>query len=252
MTALFAGMLNQGLYGEMRDMCPTQLIEYKTARQAAPPPECTGGLFDFVFAGNGVFVHAERPELEVCFPIQAAEIRGLPAMLPMFDFRLPRIPESFVGALIRDANLRAEKGLETLFHLCWSGLALMDDGWVGYEPEQARTAGSCRPLAGGGSHERAIVEVHSHHSMAAKFSETDDGDETGFRLYGVVGRLPDKPEIRMRVGVYGYFWEIPATWVMDLPEEIHDTTEIHLNWSEGGTWSNEDNHLIYLSRAQRH
>lgn len=209
-----------------RTFCPTQLIEYKTARLTSQPPECSGGLFDYVFAGDGVYIHAARPELEVCFCVERATVRGLPPLLPVFDFRLPRIPESFVCSMIRDANVWAEQGLETLFHLCWSDLALMDDGWVGYEPEQARTAKSCRPFQDGGSHDRAIVEAHSHHSMAAKFSPQDDADETGFRLYAVIGRLPNAPEIRVRVGVYGYFWEIPASWVMDLPDGVRDCNEI--------------------------
>lgn len=226
MTALTAAMLNTGLSVNMAEMkrhakAPTQLIGYRTA-ESSLTPECSGALFDYVFAGNGIFVHAKRPELEVCFSIQKATIRGLPNLLPVFDFNLPRIPESFVRSMLRDANVWAEQGKETLFHLCWSDLALMNDGWVGYEPEQDRTAGSCRPLSDGGSHDRAIIEAHSHHLMAARFSPQDDLDETGFRLYAVIGRLPDAPEIRVRVGVYGYFWEIPASWVMDLPEGVRD------------------------------
>mgnify|MGYP000858271742 CR=1 FL=1 len=59
-------------------------------------------------------------------------------------------------------------------------------------------------------------------TLAAKFSGTDDADEVGFRLYAVIGRLPDKSEIRLRVGVYGQFWEVPASWVMELPEGLRD------------------------------
>src|SRR5439155_12507382 len=46
----------------------------------------------------------------------------------------------------------------------------------------------------------AIVEVHSHHAMRAYFSATDDRDETGRRIYGVLGRLDGpQPEIALRV-----------------------------------------------------
>ena len=37
-----------------------------------------------------------------------------------------------------------------------------------------------------------IAEFHSHASHRAFFSATDDRDEQGFRIYGVVGRL-DNP-----------------------------------------------------------
>jgi hypothetical protein len=87
------------------------------------------------------------------------------------------------------------------------------------EPDQTRTAASCRPLeqGPGSSHDRALIEIHSHHSMRAEFSRIDDQDEQGFRLYGVIGRLNRQPEIRLRAGLYGYFWEIPAGLAMNLP-----------------------------------
>ena len=35
---------------------------------------------------------------------------------------------------------------------------------------------------------------------------TDDEDEQGFRIYGVVGRTGEyRPELALRVGVYGHF-----------------------------------------------
>lgn len=34
-----------------------------------------------------------------------------------------------------------------------------------------------------------ILEIHSHNTMGAYFSTTDDADEQQFGLYGVVGRL---------------------------------------------------------------
>ena len=56
-----------------------------------------------------------------------------------------------------------------------------------------------------------VAEFHSHGTSRAFFSKTDDRDEQGFRVYGVVGRLDDpEPELRLRVGVYGHF--APAEW----------------------------------------
>jgi len=70
-----------------------------------------------------------------------------------------------------------------------------------------------------------LLLIHSHHGMRPEFSRADDADERGFRLYGVIGNLPEKPEIRMRVGVYGYFWEIPASWALELPDSLMDCNE---------------------------
>lgn len=47
--------------------------------------------------------------------------------------------------------------------------------------------------------------------MPACFSRhQDDKDETGLKLYAVVGRLNVTPVVRLRVGVYGYFHSL--TW----------------------------------------
>lgn len=49
--------------------------------------------------------------------------------------------------------------------------------------------------------------------MPAYFSQTDNADEQGARLYAVIGRLDSEPEIRLRVGVYGYWQALPLTAV---------------------------------------
>ena len=41
--------------------------------------------------------------------------------------------------------------------------------------------------------------------MKAFFSGTDDRDEQGLQLYGVVGKLTERTEVLLRVGAYGYF-----------------------------------------------
>ena len=48
--------------------------------------------------------------------------------------------------------------------------------------------------------------------MGAFWSETDDMDERNGRLYAVVGKVDsDKPEMRLRVGIYGYWMSLPVT-----------------------------------------
>ena len=56
-----------------------------------------------------------------------------------------------------------------------------------------------------------VLDIHSHAHMPAFFShQTDDKDETGLKLYAVVGRLNATPVVKLRVGVYGYFHSL--TW----------------------------------------
>jgi hypothetical protein len=63
-----------------------------------------------------------------------------------------------------------------------------------------------------------LVELHTHPFCALPAlpvpSGTDDADEGGFRLYGVVGDpMAEAPMVRMRVGVYGAFAPVPLTSV---------------------------------------
>jgi hypothetical protein len=64
--------------------------------------------------------------------------------------------------------------------------------------------------------------------MAAYFSHTDDADErSAFRLLAVLGRIGEEQEaeIRVRVGMYGHFWEIPSDLVLERPLDLFDALE---------------------------
>jgi hypothetical protein len=54
------------------------------------------------------------------------------------------------------------------------------------------------------------------------FSRTDNKDEQGFRVFAVIGKVNEQPEIRVRVGVYGNYRNIPASMIFELPGEIRD------------------------------
>ena len=60
-----------------------------------------------------------------------------------------------------------------------------------------------------------VLEMHSHGHMGAWFSSTDDVDETGLKLYGVIGKLNATPIVKLRIGVYGYFRELFWNEVFD-------------------------------------
>jgi hypothetical protein len=70
-----------------------------------------------------------------------------------------------------------------------------------------------------------LIDLHSHGRLSPFFSLTDDRDETGFRLYAVIGNLHRKPTITMRVGIYSHYFNFPASTVFDLPDGIRDMYE---------------------------
>jgi PRTRC genetic system protein A len=183
-----------------------------------------GVLYAYTTSGNGVFISAERKGLAVCFSIAGCEVRGLPPYEPHFKMDYPKISEEVMRALLHHAQVAAQDGLEILFHLVFDEA---DGLFRLHIPPQNQTAVSCRPLeeGEGSTLHNALIEIHSHHSMPARFSSVDDADEKGFRLYGVIGDVLGRPEIRFRVGLHGYFWPIPAAWVCELPDGVRDCNE---------------------------
>ena len=106
-------------------------------------------------------------------------------------------------------------GQERLFAVRWDG-----DSYRLVVPPQAGTATRLAYVPPAG----VVAEFHSHGSSRSFFSATDDRDEQGFRIYGVVGRLDTPlPELSLRVGVYGHFASVDWLQVFDGPNPTRDT-----------------------------
>jgi PRTRC genetic system protein A len=204
-----------------------KLVDYVAATELPLPP-IRAAMYEYVMASNGVFVRGQRTGLCAMLPVMAGPatpLRGLVAVEPFVQLIHPCIPAELVDDML-DAALAAKDGdqepVEVLFHLTW------DTGDVRLQiPPQERSLASVRPIGHAPSYETAVVEVHSHHGMAACFSPTDDADETGFRVFGVLGDIFTQPTLRVRVGLYGHYWEIPATWVFQLPHRVTDAHTRH-------------------------
>lgn len=95
-----------------------------------------------------------------------------------------------------------------------------------------------------------VMDIHSHNTMGAFFSGTDDKDEKETRLYGVLGKVKDaKPEYKFRAMCGGNaidldIWDVfenpysvvdfPETWFANLEEEKKIVTS---KWENKGTWA---------------
>lgn len=180
-------------------------------------------LYEYITAGNGIFLRAHRPGMTVIMPIWRGRVRGLADVTPGLRMA-SRVPMR----LLKHALLWSVEALpnEALF---WFGRN--DDGaWTVSMPRQLRSKFSVRPcdqLDPAGA--LALIDLHSHNSMPPFFSSTDNKDETGFRIYAVAGsfnvRSSIPPALRVRVGVYGHFWDVPAACVFEMPSFIRDVTE---------------------------
>jgi PRTRC genetic system protein A len=173
------------------------LVEYLVARDGPPPRR--GLAYDYLLAGDGLYVATNNPHLAVRVPVARATVRGLPSLHPCFALRRGRLSQGLWGQIVAAARARPERELLLAVSAEPSGYQLLRPAQVA-----GRLRVVYRPLAD------VLLEIHSHGAYPACFSRTDDADEQGFGLYGVIGRLgTERSEVALRVGVYGYFLPVP-------------------------------------------
>lgn len=158
-------------------------------------------FYDYILASNGLFIRARGPLLAATVRIAEAEVRGLLPLEERVELPKGKIPQHwFDFAMFIFTN---EREVEHYFAIIWEE---DQGGYCIKEPPQQRGETSVKYA----TLPNTVVDIHSHGSMGAFFSNTDDQDEQGLRLYMVVGKLNTLfPEVRLRVGVYGYFRGIP-------------------------------------------
>ena len=156
--------------------------------------------YDYVLSANGVYVQAESPHLVARVPVTPEAVRGLAPVSEKVALIHGPIPGHLFELGLR--WLQTSPDVERFFAIRWDGT-----GYRLVVPEQDGTAASLRytpPLG-------VVMEFHSHARLGAFFSRTDDQDEQGFRIYGVVGKVgAPSPELVLRIGVYGHF--VPVAW----------------------------------------
>ena len=183
--------------------------------------------YDYVLGAEGLYVQSESAHLTARVPVAPCTVRGLAPVTGKVELAHGRIPARLFE--IGLGWFEDDPDTERFFAVRWNGRS-----YRLVVPEQEGTATSLAytPPAG------VVAEFHSHGSSRAFFSKTDDGDEQGFRIYGVAGRLDtDRPELSLRVGVYGHFAPVQWSQVFDGPnpglrlvgEEADETNPI-----EGG------------------
>jgi hypothetical protein len=117
--------------------------------------------------------------------------------------------------MLRLARAVGALGREAVFTVAHGHVGHVGAGYRLAIPHQV--AGATRVLYRPPS--AAVLELHSHHVLPARFSRQDDDDEQRLCLYGVVGRVDqERPEIALRVGAYGHFLPVPWDSVFDVSD----------------------------------
>jgi PRTRC genetic system protein A len=175
-----------------------------------PPIAALG--YEYVLAGNGLFIRAEDSRLEACIPIADVALHGLVEIKPVARLKVDRVPAAFLHSILASAIRHMPD--EALYQLRWSGEQhnAVQRTWSCLMPAQIVSSVSIAF----DDYADSVIDLHSHNSMEAFFSDTDDRDEQGLRFYAVIGKLrTSKPEICVRAGVYGHHWEVPVTTIFD-------------------------------------
>ena len=164
--------------------------------------------FDYVLGAGGLYVQSESAHLTARIPVAPCEVRGLASVTEKVELAHGPIPARLFEVGLR--WFQDDPTTERFFAVRWDGRS-----YRLVVPEQEGTATRLKYTPPPG----VVAEFHSHGSSRAFFSKTDDGDEQGFRIYGVVGHLDDpEPELGLRVGVYGHFAPVEWPQVFDGPQ----------------------------------
>ena len=191
-----------------------------TASSAGPGPvgylvNHPGGLsgahgigYDYVLGSGGVYVQSESAHLTARVTVAPCTVRGLAPVAEKAELAHGLIPAGLFELGLR--WFQDDPDTERLFAVRWDG-----EAYRLVVPPQAGSATRLAYLPPAGM----VAEFHSHGGSRAFFSATDDRDEQGFRIYGVVGRLDTPlPELSLRVGVYGHFARVDWPQVFDGPD----------------------------------
>ncbi len=177
--------------------------------QRNPLPVNDALAYQYILAGNGVFIRAETRFFEAHIPVTHCQVRGLAMLKSYFRLKVPRMPANLLVTILTDARrARRPDGClnEAFYQFHHQGKTVQVK-----KPGQYATVTSV--LASGGREDDIICDLHTHGNMPAFWSTTDDKDEQGCQLYAVVGKLDTVPEIRLRLGLYGYWLPLPVTAV---------------------------------------
>ena len=172
-------------------------VGYQVNTESGPQGE-SGVFYDYIMAGNGLFLRAKNAHLAVTVCIAPQEVRGLAPLEESIQLLHGKIPMFFLELAL--SVLCTRLAIEQYLAVTWQGnysLAI---------PVQSQTGISVtyETLPG------TVLDIHSHvGNVPVHFSSIDDNDEQGLCLYAVAGNLHDlSPTVELRLGVYGYFMPI--------------------------------------------
>lgn len=198
-----------------------KFVEHLIVKDEVPPLQAI--KFDYLLAGNGLFIRAKRKEFSVCLPLCKVSVKRLAHATSQIIWHKPPIPSRIWQEILE--NVREDSG----------SLEFKEDVYVVYCHEknvkwQWKNIGKKRNFASTIADDslveygEACLEIHTHPPKAIHFSQMDDRDEQGkFRLFGILIDVHEShPKVRFRCGIYDHFVQIPTLYIGEMPIEFVD------------------------------
>lgn len=190
-------------------------------------------------------VYEQRRNEIGCFTAPAENVREFEDIRAEFKMALPKIPAHIFSKVMGFfKSISDELHYEVLVHILYD---TEEKEYIIKVPKQRISEASVNSETDEPYPDRCIhvMDIHSHNTMPAVFSETDNADEKETRLYAVAGRFNRTfPEITVRAGCAGKFIPLNPEDVFEgdffgsYPEEWkenirHWGTEIKKPWHMG-------------------
>lgn len=190
-------------------------------------------------------VYEQRRNEIGCFTAPAENVREFEDIRAEFKMALPKIPAHIFSKVMGFfKSISDELHYEVLVHILYD---TQEKKYIIKVPKQRISHAAVNSEADEPYPERYIhvMDIHSHNTMPAVFSETDNADEKETRLYAVAGRFNRTfPEITVRAGCAGkfiplnpedvfegnFFGSYPQEWKENI---CHWGTEIKRPWHMG-------------------
>lgn len=184
-------------------------------------------------AGDGRIYELRKSELGE-FIVPKNNVVEFPQIRAGFTPALPLIPMFLLGEVISffRCYMNEREEFEAMAHILWDK---ENEEFVVHIPEQEVSKAHINADLSRDTLPESrylhYADIHSHNSMEARFSSTDDRDEKATRLYIVLGRL-DRffPEISVRMSCGGVFQPLDPATVLEsvgevFPHQWHDNVK---------------------------
>ena len=208
------------------------VASYKGVANSLEEAVSSGKQIVFVPSSDGKIYEVRNNQIGI-FIAEADSVSLFTKVRAGFIPALPKIPYSILSEIIAffKTFVTEKSENEAMANIYWS---FEEEKYRVHVPKQTVTKASVDTNLPDIDEEKflLVMEVHSHNTMGAVFSRTDDKDEIATRLYTVIGRL-DKvfPDMTTRISVGGKHLVIDPAIVFDgiggeFPEKWKEAVEI--------------------------